>query len=345
MKRKSTILTTIMMTALLLLMAVVPVLAGTATIDTAKKGDLSIIYRDNDDEGDDPVADAEFDIYKVADIGPSGEYISIIPEFGFEGSDKTLIIDEYTEPDKYVHFVEAYYSKTQQGLYMCHTNANGEAKVRSLPVGLYLVKEINPAKEHLATKPFLVSMPHMEYDAGKNYGWTYDITCYPKSQPCGDLVINKTVQGNAGETDREFHFNIVFSLDKMAFHYTTSDGREGTIASGQTIALKHNQSAKIDTVPIGTQYTVTETEANQENYVTTFTGNTGRIMKKTVGKASFINKREQEVTPTPTPNGGGSNSSQRIQTSDRLPWMAAGLLAIVLACIVGVISKRKQKRQ
>lgn len=73
----------------------------------------------------------------------------------------------------------------------------------------------------------------------------------------GDLTIQKTVEAG-GEEDRAFTFTVTLrnggGTDLAgSFPYDT-----GSLASGDTIQLKHGESITIRDLPIGTLYTVTE---------------------------------------------------------------------------------------
>lgn len=123
------------------------------------------------------------------------------------------------------------------------------------------------------------------------------------------LTIEKTVTGDAADPERKFTFKVGFTYDKdmpEASHtgpyaytvYQKGDGdepeqvSEGTISSnGGTIFLTGGQYAVIEGLPAGTEYTVTEKEANQDGYVTAATGEEGTITVGGDNTASFTNHR------------------------------------------------------
>ena len=57
--------------------------------------------------------------------------------------------------------------------------------------------------------------------------------------------------------------------------------------------LKHSESKTAEGLPAGTTYTVTETEAGQDGYVTAQTGETGTISKDATAAAAFTNTKDE----------------------------------------------------
>lgn len=125
-----------------------------------------------------------------------------------------------------------------------------------------------------------------------------------------DLAIEKTVTGDAADPNRQFTFEVGFTYDEDMpagstgpYAYTVyqkGDGdepeqvSEGTISSnGGTIFLTGGQYAVIEGLPAGTDYTVTEKEANEDGYVTTPTDGKveGTITAGEENKVSFTNCR------------------------------------------------------
>ncbi len=116
----------------------------------------------------------------------------------------------------------------------------------------------------------------------------------------GSLKLNKTVTGAAGETTRSF----VFTL-----HLSTAAGKAlsgkfpyggGTIGDGDTVSLKHGESITITGLPVGTRYSFTEQSYASIYYTTTYTGDTGTIVKDTTVTADFYNNRDAAPKPPKT---------------------------------------------
>ena len=116
--------------------------------------------------------------------------------------------------------------------------------------------------------------------------------------PPGDLTISKTVEGNQGETDRDFVFDVTLTnkaetlAESYAYTKTNADATQttGTVSldnegkamftpAGETTAkaltLKHSETVIISGLPAGTSFTVTEQDpnTNNEGYTTSITVN------------------------------------------------------------------------
>lgn len=122
------------------------------------------------------------------------------------------------------------------------------------------------------------------------------------------LTIAKTVTGGAADPERQFTFDVSFTYDETmpeAIHtgpYTykvydtktgeTVEGGTDTIPSaGGMIFLTGGQYAVIEGLPAGTDYTVTEQEADENGYVTTATGEKGTVTVGGDNTARFTNCR------------------------------------------------------
>ena len=129
----------------------------------------------------------------------------------------------------------------------------------------------------------------------------------------GSLTITKTVTGDDGDKDKAFNFTVNFTAPheqgeqeeqakpltgKYTVKNSASDGTDGTIEltnGTYTFTLAHGQSITISGLPVGTTYSVTESEANQDGYVTSSTGETGTIVENVESTAAFTN----EYKPAP----------------------------------------------
>lgn len=282
-------ITLIIFSIIMCLTTVLPAYAATNTMSVVDRGRTGTLYIDykEDTEGTEAVSGAEFTAYKIADIGTSGEFISIISTISSEE-----IYASNSNPESLVKRAQAAYKTQFTGCaqYTTKTNSDGKANIQSMQLGLYIVVETSPAAKHYASIPFYVSVPYTD-----NNEWVYSVTAEPKSCPAGDLIITKQVVGEEGETNRAFHFIVSFSDKTNIFTYKKSDGSKGKIKNGGEITLKHNEKAIIEDIPVGVEFTVKETEANTEGYITSATGATGNI-KRTVQKvAAFTNTRRTEV--------------------------------------------------
>lgn len=111
----------------------------------------------------------------------------------------------------------------------------------------------------------------------------------------GSLKIEKFAEGK--ETDQEFEFTVSLTLNdedgvELADEFTYTGSKNGTLKSGGTINLAPGESVIIQNLPIGTNYTVTETAA--DGWDITSTGETG-VIGNGRSTAHFVNKYHPQV--------------------------------------------------
>ena len=268
-------------------------------IQDSKPGSMTIDYREDEDS---PVTGAVFTYYKIADIGNTGGYLSIIPEIEtIDAKTKAedileTVLNKYADRD----FVKGF-------TYEAKTDDKGMAVTEDMEQGLYLAVETTPAEKHFASIPFLFSVPFM-----RNGQWTYDAFAEPKSLPANDLIIEKTVEGKDGDKKKEWSFKV--DLDsKDEFEYERSDGDKGTVKNGDTLKLSHGQSITISMLPVGTSYSVKEVEANKDGYKTTTKGVEGVIELDQASKAEFTNAYVEKPNKE---NPSNPRSSRNVKTGD-----------------------------
>ena len=131
-------------------------------------------------------------------------------------------------------------------------------------------------------------------------GWCYEAEAEPKPQPCGELMIEKMLRGNGADSKADFHFKVILEEDGP-YPCARSDGEQDTLSSGDVVTLKGGESLLIGYIPVGGRYKVTEQEANQDGYVTTETGTTGRITRSERARALFVNEKNKPAAPTSAP--------------------------------------------
>lgn len=112
-------------------------------------------------------------------------------------------------------------------------------------------------------------------------------TNYKGEIPKGDLSVKKNVAGNAGETNKEFHFTVKLNDDMISGQFGDMTFTNG-VAS---FTLKHNEMKTASGLPANIEYEVTESEENQDYYTTDKIGNTGTITENQPQKAVFKNTR------------------------------------------------------
>lgn len=159
-------------------------------------------------------------------------------------------------------------------------------------------------------------------EGGDENVYTYDFTNVKK----GALTVEKIVQGNRGETDREFTFTVTLTgKSQTSIEANTINGKFGdmTFENGvATFMLKHGESITASGLPAGLTYSVEETNANADGYTTSNSGNTGTIPSGDTAKVYFTNtKHEGEALTTSVSvqkvwkidNGGEQPESVKVQ--------------------------------
>ncbi len=151
-------------------------------------------------------------------------------------------------------------------------------------------------------------------DAVEGYTTNIDGLNVKNTYNYGSLDISKTVDSGNGDTsltsNKEFTFTVNLYKDSTkaetvegTFNYTITpaeaDASTGTIASGGTVKLKDGQTVSIADLPIGTYYEVTE--AAEDGYTTTKTGDTGTIASSTTSTAAFTNTYSAEPAKAQIP--------------------------------------------
>ena len=115
----------------------------------------------------------------------------------------------------------------------------------------------------------------------------------------GSLTVSKTVEGNNGDTQKEFHFTVTLSDANINGKYGDMEFTNGVAY----FTLKHGESKNAENLPVNTTYTVVEQEANQDGYTTTFTGANGTITEDGA-ETSFVNTKNGDTPPDPDPQTG-----------------------------------------
>lgn len=101
----------------------------------------------------------------------------------------------------------------------------------------------------------------IEGDATTSIAYTNE-----RSVTMGSLSIEKRIAGNAADPEQEFLFRIHFhdklGLDVTWGEFAYTGSREGTVESGETVALKPGEKIVIEGIPAGFEYEVEELGAD-----------------------------------------------------------------------------------
>ena len=176
-------------------MAVTAFAAGPDTIDTGRKGSLTIHkYTEGTEEGTvgtgttadaanlpegaEALAGAGFTIYKVADVEELTQYYSTNPT-------NLPSVGEYVENGA----IKTQYAEDQVGDEVI-TGTDGIAEFEDLELGFYVVVETTtPDLVTDPMDPFIVSVPMTTVDGDS---WLYDVHVYPKNgTTTGEVTLEK----------------------------------------------------------------------------------------------------------------------------------------------------------
>lgn len=172
----------------------------------------------------------------------------------------------------------------------------------------------------------------------------------------GFLVLHKTVAGG-GDREKEFTFRVTFADEngkKLTDQFSYTGDRNGTVSSGESITLGHDEDVTIFGIPAGTQYTVSEEEADKDGYTTTFLGESGVIRDGEEYMAVYTNYKGQPNTPGNDP-GSGSHSGAGVDPGQKnihskAPstgdvFKALGLFSVMLLSVYVAANAYRRRRR
>lgn len=284
---------------------------------TQGTGTVTIRYFDDIDETI-PVKGAKFEIYKVADIGrgfeDNGQYIPLIGNLDFADEDDAITYED--------RVLEAY--ETEDFGYKAEVTVgeDGTGLIQNVPVGAYLVREVDATRYHIRSKPFLISVP--ETNETQN-SWNFNVIANPKSTLAGDLKLTKKLSGNAVNHNDTFTFEInIGDMPRMA---EFPDGSKKEVKTGDVVALKENEVITILDIPEGTEVSVKEVQKEEGEYVVSYENNGEKIICK------------DAVTITVT------NTKNQIPTGVKNALLLFDIAGITLAMLVVVIYLRRKEKK
>lgn len=121
-------------------------------------------------------------------------------------------------------------------------------------------------------------------------------------QIVGELDISKTIIPAKGAevTDAQkkqaFTFEFTFSDTATRFPYTTNMGRVGSLASGETVLLHHEEHLFLKELPIGVSYEIHEKE--ESDYSSSPSDYSGTIRSQETVALPFVNQSQLDETAT-----------------------------------------------
>ena len=193
------------------------------------------------------------------------------------------------------------------------SNENGEVKFTGIPKGFsYTIRE-TAAPELYKVNQTEITGTSKNPDKGLVDGKFHN------TLDRGDLTITKTVAGDTIDETTQWEFTINLKLPggsslpgSYLYTITRANGsiETGNISDGGKVSLAHGDSVTISDIPAGAQYSVTETGADGNGYVTTSSDPSGEIKAGSPSKAEFTNTRfngDLLVKKVVAGNGGDEN--------------------------------------
>ena len=170
--------------------------------------------------------------------------------------------------------------------------------IKDLPAGYkYTVEETN------ATGYKLIAETDESGEIKKREDEADPATAKFTNRPVHTLTISKAVSGSQGDKNKKWEFVVELkdaggNVLEGQYDYYIAGELEGTIASGDTVEIKHGQSVVIKDLPCGARYTVTETEANTNGYSTAYTDDGNGKLTRDVTVSYTNDKPKTTVTVT-----------------------------------------------
>lgn len=213
------------------------------------------------------------------------------------------------------------------------TDIYGKLVLKALPIGEYrLVETYESPVYYKNHKTYIVKV---EKEGGKvitsidgQIGDTANLITIKnyKKGTVGDLVVSKTLSGNAASMDKDFEFTLhMVSEANKTYNYVgggkISDGAFTFDEMGKYVfSLKGGDSIRVQYLPEGAAYIVTEKDYSSEGYKMSKDGEEGIISADGVHTASFVNSKNSfsggisktgRLVISKTVNGAGGDREKR----------------------------------
>ena len=191
-----------------------------------------------------PLAGATFKLYIELKEG------SVLPEDTsnpIQGY-RVSYIDDYTTGEDGTAHINSDKLGPDNWYFLVETNAPEGYEKLDKPIRFYYgLRDDTTSREDIAVNP---------------YG-TLEV---PNTPALGSLTVEKVVKGDGGDPNKDFHFTVTLSDTSINSTYGDMTFENGVAE----FTLKHSESKTATGLPVGITYTVTEAEANQDNYETTY---------------------------------------------------------------------------
>lgn len=163
--------------------------------------------------------------------------------------------------------------------------------------------------------------------------WTTAIFSNTKKLATGNLSVQKTVSGNAADTNKAFTFTVTLSDNTLNGTYGEMEFKNGIA----TFTLKHNESKTATGLPVGISYTVTESD--NEGYTVEAQNASGSIIENETISASFTNTKDSEQLNNILPPSFESPDSG--DNSSTLLWLSILILSSIAIIVSFIIGRKK----
>ena len=280
MKRKTKVITTLMLSTFMLFSGVLGVQAETTSNEMICEDqstlDLTKIYQLTNDKTENPEENFAFRVEKVS-ASKSQLTLDTMPSFA--------------ENLYQVHFAEG--EATKEG--------KSNSTVVDLPVftnvGVYTYRITEESGDTAGliydTEPVLLTVTVTNCGDGsdrldRHYVMALEnspaekVESFTNSFEAGGLTVEKEVSGILGDKNKEFHVdveftapenkvveNTVYYTDNGAKSIGADEWKDGKVTASLTI--KHGEKITFSNLPYGVTYKVSEVEANQDDYTTSIT--------------------------------------------------------------------------
>lgn len=236
--------------------------AFAADFDPLQPGSITVTLTEQYEKT--PIVGAQLQVYYIATVGINTDgnlnYI-FTPDFaqlGFEIDDSELVSK-----------LEAYLSENQVTATTLLTDEAGTAVLTDLPLGLYFIRQIDPAEGFAPCTPFLVTVPVVTDD-----GYVYEVNATPKTEVAKltDITIKKVWNTDASS--------------QAADSVTVQLLRDGKVVETAILNKDNNWQITYTDMPESDAYTIEEVDVpkgftatyKQRGYVFTVT-NTSTLIQ------------------------------------------------------------------
>lgn len=253
------------------LLLTLPVTVFAQRFDADRVGSISVTLVDQAQKM--PVADAQIAVYHVATVERNSNhrlfytYTEDFEVCGFDLHDSRLATK-----------LEAFAVEHDIPAETAVTDAFGRAVLEDLPLGLYLVRQTEPAANGVLCMPFLVTVPS-ETDGG----YEYDVDARPKADVVQTTDITVRKVWNVDETV------------KIADQVTVSLLRDGAVVKTAALREENGWEVTFSDMPCSDAYSVLE-EHVPEGFTATYAQN-GYVF--TVTNSASLPQTGQVIWPIP----------------------------------------------